>query len=218
MKAEYIQYGCGLSCPEAWLNFDASPRLRAEKLPVVGHLLKFSGKTLFPQNVRYGDIVRGLPVPAESANAVYCSHVLEHLDRASLEVALKNTIRMLKPGGVFRLIVPDLEWRARKFIELAESGKADANDWFMRATHLGEIQPSVGMRGRIIAAFGNSKHKWMWHHASMSKMLKQVGFVSVRKCEFGDAEDKIFSLVEDKGRYEDSGNLELAMQGTRPFS
>ena len=218
MANKYIQYGCGTSCPDGWLNYDASPRLRVEQLPGVRKILHLSGtKPLFPENVRFGDIIKGLPVPAESAKGVYCSHVLEHLDRTSIEVALRNTIQMLKPGGIFRLVVPDLEWRARKFVKLAEAGKVDASDWFMRSSHLGEAKPLVGLRGRTVAAFGNSKHRWMWCQASLSKMLEQVGFVSVHRCEFGDSEDSQFSLVEIKERFEDSGYRELAMQGMRPL-
>jgi SAM-dependent methyltransferase len=218
MTYKYIQYGCGTSCPDGWLNYDTSPRLRFEQLPGVRKILPLLGKNpLFPERVRLGDIVKGLPVPAESAKAVYCSHVLEHLDRASLEVALRNTIKMLKPGGVFRLVVPDLEWRVRKFIEMIDAGKVDANDWFMRSSHLGEAKPLLGLTGRTVAAFGNSKHRWMWHQDSMAKMLLQAGFVAVRRCGFGDAEDNMFALVESKERFEDTGYFELAMEAVRPM-
>jgi len=64
----YVQYGCGSSAPEGWLNFDASLRVP----------LGIRGK-VFPRNVRYGDIVRGLPIKDGTAKAVYASHILEHL-------------------------------------------------------------------------------------------------------------------------------------------
>ena len=76
--SDYIQYGCGLCAPKEWLNFDVSPTLRIQKTPVLGSLLKPVLNTTFPPNVKYGDIVRGLPVKDESAKAVYCSHTLEH--------------------------------------------------------------------------------------------------------------------------------------------
>ena len=216
MTAEYVQYGCGLSSPEGWLNFDGSPRLRIERLPITKDIIEASGKTLFPRNVLYGDIVRGLPIPDGCAKAVYCSHVLEHIDRTSLEVALRNTIKILKPGGVFRLVVPDLEWRARQFLGMVEQGDAKANDWFMLAAHLGEKHSLVGFKRRLTAAFGNSQHRWMWHEGSMSRILIEAGFASVRRCEFGDAHDPMFSLVEEEGRFKVSGNRELAMEAVRP--
>ncbi|HEX6859864.1 MAG TPA: hypothetical protein VF138_06660, partial [Caulobacteraceae bacterium] len=57
----YVQYGCGLSAPDGWLNFDASPTLRLQRLPLVGRLLT-RGRVRFPEAVRYGDITRGLPL------------------------------------------------------------------------------------------------------------------------------------------------------------
>ena len=74
----YIQYGCGLSAPMEWRNFDASPTLRFERLPVIGQFYTKNDKR-FPTNVEYGDIVKGLPVEINSCKGVYCSHILEHL-------------------------------------------------------------------------------------------------------------------------------------------
>ena len=54
----YVQYGCGLSAPVGWQNFDASPTLRLQKIPLIGKLVR---KVDFPSNVLYGDIVKGLP-------------------------------------------------------------------------------------------------------------------------------------------------------------
>ena len=39
MNSPYVQYGCGLSAPHEWLNFDASPILRLQKLPLLGQLV-----------------------------------------------------------------------------------------------------------------------------------------------------------------------------------
>jgi hypothetical protein len=63
----YMQYGCGWSAPTAWENFDASPTLRFERIPVLGRLYTKNARRL-PENIRYGDIVRGLPIPAKSCN------------------------------------------------------------------------------------------------------------------------------------------------------
>ena len=57
----YVQYGAAYSAPEGWLNFDASPTLRLQKLPVAGKALaRLSGNPEpFPDELRYGDVVRG---------------------------------------------------------------------------------------------------------------------------------------------------------------
>ena len=111
----YVQYGCGLTAPPSWTNFDASPTLRLQKLPVLGAVLTRGGPR-FPKHVLYGDIVRGLPIEPASCVAVYCSHVLEHLPREDLRAAVRNTLGHLRPGGVFRCVVPDLEHMAREYL------------------------------------------------------------------------------------------------------
>lgn len=198
----YVQYGCGLSAPDGWLNFDASPALRIERLPVVGRFLRITG---FPPNARVGNIVNGLPVADGSARGAYASHVLEHLTLSDCRTALCNTLRMLAPGGVFRLIVPDLEARARRYVE-----GGDGN-LFMRSTMLGkEAQPSIRQRASL------SAHLWMWDFRSMSAELAEAGFTSIRRASFGDADDPMFTRVEDRGRFVDGSITELAIEARRP--
>ena len=50
MTASHVQYGCGFLAPGEWLNFDASPTLRLEKIPMLGPLMS-PGNGRFPVNV-----------------------------------------------------------------------------------------------------------------------------------------------------------------------
>jgi SAM-dependent methyltransferase len=216
MTSEYIQFGCGLSCPEGWANFDSSPRLRIERLPIVGHILRASGNALFPKNVMFGDIVLGLPVAKQSARGAFCSHVLEHIDRSSVSRALENTFRVLQPGGVFRLVVPDLDWRANEFVKAHQTGDSEAADLFMRRCYLGQSSPRHGIVEMARQAYGNSEHRWMYDEAAMISLLANAGFVEIRRCRFGDAEDPAFASVEELGRFIDCGHDELALEARRP--
>ena len=70
-KELYVQYGCGwASASKGWQNFDVSPTLRFERIPLIGKLYT-KNNNRFPPNVLYGDIVKGLPVKESSAEAVY---------------------------------------------------------------------------------------------------------------------------------------------------
>ncbi len=120
-------WGPLLSAPKNWLNFDASPTLRIQKNLFIGKIFKTQLNTIFPENVRYGDIVKGLPIDADSCDGIYCSHILEHLSLHDFRVALKNTIKILKVGGVFRCIVPDLEYAAREYIKSLDNGNSTAS-------------------------------------------------------------------------------------------
>jgi SAM-dependent methyltransferase len=213
----YLQYGCGQSCPGGWINFDASPTLRLQRLPVVGRLFK-RGTTVFPDAVRFGDIVKGLPIADGSVQGIYASHVLEHLSYAEFWTALDHTFRLLKPGGMFRLVVPDLKIRAQKYIERLDSGQAEANAWFMRGAHLGLESPPRGLVAFARSIFGRSAHLWMWDESSLAAALAKTGFVNIRRCRFGDCPDDKFRLAEDAGRFYDAhdGVEECGMEAMKP--
>ncbi len=213
----YVQYGCGMSCPPAWINFDASPTLRLQRLPLIGKLFRRDA-VAFPDAVRFGDIAKGLPIAAGSAQGVYASHVLEHLSLAEFWLALGNTFRMLRPGGIFRLVVPDLEVRARKYLEKLDANDAQANAWFMRAAHLGLEERAPGLGAAARNAFGRSAHLWMWDESSLTAALANTGFVRIRRCRFNDSADEAFRLVEDAARFRDdvAGLDECAMEAIKP--
>lgn len=61
--------------------------------------------------------LRQLPFPPDFADVVFSSHTLEHFPRAEVKDVLKEWIRVLKPGGELRLILPDLAWAAQRIQE-----------------------------------------------------------------------------------------------------
>jgi len=212
----FVQYGCGLSAPKNWINFDSSPRLRLEKMPIVSSIIVALAGRLFPKNVRVGNIVRGLPVPDRSANAVYCSHVLEHLPRDGLPIALKNTLRILIPGGIFRLVVPDLVWRAKCYLDAVATQDKGAADTFLEACLLGRRRRPRSLMGMARDYLGGSAHFWMYDFGSLKALLEEAGFTAVRRCEFGDSAEPAFGEVEDRERFFDQGQPELAIEALRP--
>jgi len=200
----YVQFGCGLCAPSGWMNFESSPTLRFERIPVLGKLYSKNAMR-FPANVRYGDILIGLPVADASCSGIYCSHVLEHLALEDIDAALTNTYRYLVTGGIFRLVVPDLGELVRCYV----SDNADtASHRFLEASGLGRRRRPRGLFEFIRDWFGNSAHLWMWDERSMAAKLRQHGFLEIRRAVFGDSEDPRFREVEDKDRFEGC----LAMQ------
>jgi SAM-dependent methyltransferase len=195
----YVQFGCGFTAPAEWINYDASPTLWFERLPLLGKLYTRNQRR-FPANVRFGDIVKGLPEKPESCDGVYCSHILEHLAYSDFIIALKNTYVLLKPGGVFRGVVPDLKSAVMNYIEGYDKVDAPANE-LMRNTMLGIENRPQSLSANIKSVYGNSKHLWMWDYKSLAFELKKAGFIHVRQCRFGDSTDLMFGLVEEENRF-----------------
>lgn len=193
-----VQYGCGFNAPSGWKNYDASPTLRFERLPFIGRLYT-KNEQRFPDNVEYGDIVKGIALPRQSCDAIYASHVLEHLSLRDFRVALAITYDLLADGGLFRLVVPDLEVLARRYLESDDPHAASA---FMEETRLGVSNRQRGLRGWAGLMLGNSLHLWMWDLKSMRRELSTVGFADIRRCYLGD--EPVFRDVEQESRFVDA--------------
>ncbi len=204
----YVQYGCGLSAPREWTNFDVSPTLRIQKTPVIGTLLRNKLNIAFPTNVLYGDIIKGLPIAENFCDGLYCSHTLEHLSLQDFRQALNNSFKVLKKGGIFRCVVPDLEFAARSYIKNLDNGNKLASLEFINNTLLGIKERPRGLKSFLSSFFGNSHHLWMWDNKSLSEELKNIGFSQIRDCKFNDSEDEMFKYVEDIGRFENAVAIE----------
>lgn len=88
-----VQLGCGEVIIPNWINVD----LRVPKAfqPAAAHLI-------------LADVSLGLPLRDTSVDVIYASHVWEHLGPfEESEYLVKECHRVLRPGGVLRVSVPD---------------------------------------------------------------------------------------------------------------
>ncbi|MFT4803572.1 MAG: putative SAM-dependent methyltransferase [Psychroserpens sp.] len=205
-KTRYVQYGCGpFSNPNGWENFDTSPTLRLQRLPIIGKLTIGYAPVVFSENIKYGDILKGLPnVDSESCDAVFCSHVLEHLTLADCKIAISNTYKILKKDGVFRCIVPDLEAYALQYLKALKSDATEANHIFLGRLMLHQKNKVKSVRDFMIQSLGNAGHKYMWDKYSLKKELTEAGFSSVRLCKYNDSAIRAFESVENIERFSDA--------------
>lgn len=102
-----VNLGCGHAWHAAWRNFDLAP----------AH-----------PSIEPVDLTAPLPLADNSADAVYHAHVLEHLSRVDAARLLRECHRILKPGGILRVVVPDLELHARNYLNLLDGDDVE-HDW-----------------------------------------------------------------------------------------
>lgn len=101
-----MNLGCGARFDPSWVNID---------MVVTG------------EGVIAHDLSRGIPLVDQSAEVVYHSHVLEHIPREDAAKFLSECFRVLGPGGVLRVAVPDLERICRTYLEkLDKAATGDA--------------------------------------------------------------------------------------------
>lgn len=202
----YVQYGAGNQHVPGWLNFDASPTLRIQKIPLPDRLLKNRLNCIFDDEVQYGDIVKGLPIDGASAGYVFSLHILEHLALDDFHTAFNNTFRTLKKGGVFRVIVPDLRMDINDYLRDRASDdvvvRQNASINFCKNSCLGMPGSGVSLIGRISYLFGNSSHRWMWHSDSLTAALSAHGFIDIKPFKKDDSDDEMLLLPEKPHQFE----------------
>lgn len=59
----------------------------------------------------------GSPVPDGYADEIVASHILEHFGLDDTDKVIQEWVRALKPGGVLKIAVPDVEWCAKQILK-----------------------------------------------------------------------------------------------------
>lgn len=109
-----LNLGCGRRLHPAWVNVDF--------------------QTTAP-GVMACDLTKGIPFSSASFDVVYNSHLLEHFTKSQAPVFLKECFRVLKPSGILRVVVPDLEAIIRCYLReleqaaACEEGAAERHEW-----------------------------------------------------------------------------------------
>ena len=105
--------------------------------------------------------------PDNSIDGIYTSHTIEHLNIDDTQKLLREIYRILKPGKWVRIIVPDLELYVRYYL--------NKNDLFDFATGCEAI-------GSLTQKWG---HKSVYDRLFLTKILKDAGFTSINRVEYG---------------------------------
>jgi predicted SAM-dependent methyltransferase len=192
----YVQFGAGTESIPGFLSFDSSPTLYIQRLPIIGSLLKNKLNCIFDDEILFGDIVKGLPLPKNSVDVVFSSHVLEHLALVDFFKAIENVKKILKTGGVFRLIVPNFRFEVETYLKDYEqiSSGGDASIKFTKRNCIGKIKRSKNFIDICSEYFGNSAHLWLWDDKSLYKVLNDNGFGCVESFQMGEPY-KNYSLI-----------------------
>lgn len=193
-----LHFGCGTVVGPEWYNCDGSLTVRLQRLPVVGAIFRQFVPPRFPSAVHFGDVARGLDIAPNSCDAVFCSHVLEHLALEELRQTLRNVYTYMKPGGVFRAVLPDLGEMIRLY---NENPGPEAAINFMTWTGLGVERRPRSINGLLRAWLGGSRHMWMWDFKSMRVELEKVGFRDIQPTSFNASSNPVFKSVEDPERF-----------------
>jgi SAM-dependent methyltransferase len=191
-----LHLGCGAQAPKGWINVDWFIGARLARLPVVGWIARKSN--LFglewPSDVFLHDLRRPLPWRDASVDAIYASHLLEHLTREEGDRLLRECHRVLAPGGIVRIVVPDL----RAIVDGYREGRSSALEFVDRLGVRAEA-PGDGRLKRLLAPWFRFPHRCMYDRESLLGCLRQAGFEATTRAPFESRIDDL-RAVESEAR------------------
>jgi predicted SAM-dependent methyltransferase len=161
-----INLGAGERGKPGWVNVDVGP---------------------WPSLNCVWDCRNGLPFPDNSVKGIFCEHFLEHLDyKEEAPAFLAECKRVLKVGGVIRIIVPDAEKYLHAYCkegweELCQTRPLNSEhvDFHFgdKYTTKMEVVNAVFRQG--------FEHKFAYDYTTLELLLNKSGFSSVQRQDFG---------------------------------
>src|SRR5260370_18208686 len=119
--------------------------------------------------VRYANAARRIPHATATVDAVYSSHMIEHLVRDDAWAFLLECHRVLRPGGRLRLVVPDLHALAHQYLQ-----RGNADDFLGQLQFEPQLPP--GLLGKLRWLwFGGRGHQRMYHPRSLGSLMEEAG-------------------------------------------
>lgn len=154
-RSTRLHVGCGAVKLEGWVNADIDPRAQL----II--------------NLR-----RRLPFPENALDRIYSEHVLEHVSAEDGVAFLREAYRTLKPGGVMRVAMPDLD-------DLIDGYSNDWKrfDWLHWPGHE-FIQTRAEMLNIAFRWWG---HLYLYNREELERRLREAGFSSITFCEHGES-------------------------------
>lgn len=171
-----LNLGCGSRTYSLWDNIDHDAECQPD------HQLDLGNQPL--------------PYKDNSVEAIYHSHALDHLTFREGQFCLGECRRVLKPGGVLRVVVCDLG----KFAEAYTAGTLNQFAYFQPAEFA--AAKTQGLKFGMLACGGMSDrkfysgHKLLMDGPALVECLELAGFAGVHLCAENEYHEQ-FSDVDD---------------------
>ena len=168
-----LHLGAGDNVLDGWLNTDLHDYGRGDEIV-------------------YLDVRRPFPLPDGSFDLVFSEHMLEHLTYADGQRCLRESLRVLRPGGTIRVATPSLEQLARLY-----DGEELRSRYVRWAVDTLDPEVDVPLPGVVLNNFFRSwGHLFIYDPDTLRHALETAGFVDVEQKPVGELEGHLAEAPE----------------------
>ncbi len=159
-----LNWGCGPLTPFGWINSDIEA---GPGIDVVA------------------DIRQGLPFPDNHFDYIVSIHVLPELSYRELDPALQELRRVLKPNGVLRLSLPDMDLAINAY-------RSKDVDYFLIGDD--EVKSLAGKMIVQLLWYGRSRSMYTWEFTK--ELLERTGYREVTRCAHEKSASGLAGITE----------------------
>jgi SAM-dependent methyltransferase len=169
-----LHLGCGANILPGWINTDATPAPTAD----------------------YLDFARRFPFPENLFAVVFCEHSIEHAGKPQALGLIAEVFRVLRPGGLFRVVTPSLDSFARLAIDPQSPTAQKYLAWF----RLFSKNPTATTSDAVNTIFYGHGHQHIYMVDELTELLERAGFTNVKSMPAGRYDNPVFQNVDAHGR------------------
>ncbi|SHN72988.1 class I SAM-dependent methyltransferase [Desulfovibrio litoralis] len=167
-----LHLGCGTVYHKGWINIDNNSDNNINELDL------------------HWDLRYKLPFPDNSVDFVFHEHFLEHLTVQEALSSLKDTLRVLKPGGVLRVAMPDLRQAVSDYLNPVWKDLP-----WLKQYGLTFVQTKAELMNMNFRAWG---HQYLYDDEELLRRLQEAGFEKIKICPWHQSEHAALVNLETR--------------------
>ena len=177
-KIKKLHLGAGTINLDTWFNTDLSPKVN-EKIYYL-NMLKIP--YFFDDN---------------TFDYIFSEHNFEHFTLEELYKILKECIRVLKPDGIIRIAIPDLN-KIIKFYQEENTTNTQYKEWgiktFIPFAHEKKLKNKAIVLNNFFRDWG---HKFIYDYETIYDLLKVCGYKEITECKISKSRHKDLTNIEN---------------------
>lgn len=167
-----LNIGCGTDYKKGWINIDNNSDNNIVKLDL------------------YWDLLKPLPFEDNSVDFIFSEHFFEHFTVDESQKIMKDMLRILRPGGVMRIAMPDLEMVVDHYLNVPVE-----KDPIVKRFKFDFVKTKAEWMNMSFRWWG---HKWLYDWEELERRLKQAGYTKIIRCKMGKSKHKELCGLETR--------------------